>query len=315
MTNTNGLAPELAAALAQMQIAISKSETKEGLTAAPAASPPTPAKVVQLPFWPEPARGTPNSFLRSALFAAIQGKGRRQMKREILASVSGVVVRFTGLQLDQSDFEVWEQAIHFARQHPLGNTCHFTGYSFLRALGHTTGANDYKWLDDAIDRLIACAVIIETKEKTFTGSLLSSCVRDKATRRYKLTLDPDTMKLYGWNDWTAVDWDQRAELRGKPLALWLHGFYSSHAKPHPIKIDTLKMLSGSGTKERWKFKQNLTRAFADLEAVTGIKATIESELVTVERTGTRSQQRHVTRRQGQRAWVRKARKQEASRFS
>jgi hypothetical protein len=34
-----------------------------------------PAEVIQLPLWPDPVRGAPNSFLRSALFAAIQGKG------------------------------------------------------------------------------------------------------------------------------------------------------------------------------------------------------------------------------------------------
>jgi hypothetical protein len=36
--------------------------------------PSQPAKVIQLPFWPEPVRGAPNSFLRSALFAAIQAR-------------------------------------------------------------------------------------------------------------------------------------------------------------------------------------------------------------------------------------------------
>ena len=33
-------------------------------------------QVIQLPLWPEPKRGTPNSFIRSALFAAIQSKDR-----------------------------------------------------------------------------------------------------------------------------------------------------------------------------------------------------------------------------------------------
>ena len=119
---------------------------------------PVPAKVIQLPLWPEPVRGTPNSFLRSALFAAIQGKGRKQMKRELLASMQGIIVRFTGEQLDQSDLDVWEQAVHLARKHPLGNVCHFTGYAFLKALGRSTGAADYEWLHSAIIRLIACAV-------------------------------------------------------------------------------------------------------------------------------------------------------------
>jgi hypothetical protein len=45
----------------------------------PEAAAPAPrptAKLYQLPLWPEPVRGAPNSFLRSALFAAIQGKTR-----------------------------------------------------------------------------------------------------------------------------------------------------------------------------------------------------------------------------------------------
>lgn len=36
-----------------------------------------PAEVIKLPLWPEPKRGAPNDVLRSALFAAIQGKTRR----------------------------------------------------------------------------------------------------------------------------------------------------------------------------------------------------------------------------------------------
>lgn len=39
----------------------------------------SPAKVVQLPLWPEAKRGVPNSILRGALFAAVQGKNRVAM--------------------------------------------------------------------------------------------------------------------------------------------------------------------------------------------------------------------------------------------
>ncbi len=38
---------------------------------------PQTGKVIQLPIWPEPVRGTPNSLLRGALFAAIQSKDKR----------------------------------------------------------------------------------------------------------------------------------------------------------------------------------------------------------------------------------------------
>jgi hypothetical protein len=260
--------------------------------------PPTPAKgkLIQLPLWPEPVRGAPNSLLRSALFAAIQSKTRKQFDNQLVGSMQGIVLRYTGKQLDQSDLDVWEQAIHLARCHPLGNVCHFTAYSFLKALGHGTGKAQYEWLAAVIRRLVGCVVVVHTKEKEYGGNLISSWKQDRTTRTYKLTLNPDTLKLYGWNDWTAIDFKQRQSLRGKPLALWLHGFYSSHAQPFAMKVETLRQLSGSANKDARGFKRRLKEAFADLEAATGIKGTIDSDLVTVERHGSRSQLRHLRRK-------------------
>ncbi len=243
------------------------------------------AQIIQLPIWPEPARGTPNSFLRSALFAAIQGKGRRYMEKELLGSLHGFTVKYTGKQLDQSDLDVWEQAVHLARLHPLGHVCLFTANAFLKALGRSNGKSNYMWLHDVFTRLVACAVEIRYGTKVFTGNLLASCIRDEATSVYRLTINPDTIKLYGSAEWTGVEWKQRQALRGKPLALWLHGFYSTHAAAYPIKVDTLRELSGSRTKEGYKFKQNLKTALAELDAATGMKFAIEKNLVVKERKG------------------------------
>ena len=76
--------------------------------------------VVQLPLWPEPKRGAPNSFIRSALFAAIQSKDRQYMKETLLASQDGIVIKYTGEQLNQADLDVWETIVHLAREQPLG---------------------------------------------------------------------------------------------------------------------------------------------------------------------------------------------------
>jgi hypothetical protein len=278
-------------ALARLGEAIAANPTKHE-------PPPTPAKgkLIQLPLWPEPVRGAPNSFLRSALFAAVQGKGRKQLKKRLLGSMQGITLNYTGEQLDQSDLDVWEQAVHLARCHPLGNVCHFTAYSFLKALGRGTGKAQYEWLAGVIHRLVGCVVIVHTKEKEYGGNLIASWKQDKETRSYKVTLNPDTLKLYGWNDWTAIDFKQRQLLRGKPLALWLHGFYSTHAQPFPLKIVTLHQLSGSANKDLHDFKRQLKAAFADLEAATGIKGSIEGDLVTVERHGSRTQLRHLRRK-------------------
>lgn len=221
------------------------------------------AKVIQFPSWQEPVRGTPNSFLRSALFAAIQGKERKALRREPIACPNGLKIIYTGWQLDQSDLDVWEQAAHLARQHPLGNVCRFHIHAFLKELGRSTGKSDHEWLKDVFARLTASGVEITDGRYSYGGSLLEF-LRDDVEGIYILRLNPTIMNMYHAG-WTAVDWEIRGKLRRKPLALWLHGFYSTHAGPHPIKVETLHKLSGSRQKDLRNFKIRLKQALADLE--------------------------------------------------
>ncbi len=253
---------------------------------------PESEKVVQLPLWPEPARGVPNSALRGALFAAIQGKDRQALKRELLHSQNGIEIRFTGWQLDQSDLDVWEQALHLARMHPLGTRCEFTAHAFLKALGRATGKMNHEWLKDVFARLGGCFAEITHNRLTYGGSLLE-LYRDEDTERYRLEINPKIVALYDAG-WTAIDWQQRQRLRRKPLALWLHGYYASHADPYPVSVEKLRQWSGSGTKELWKFKQSLKRALAELKAIgTIVDFEIKDGLVYVQRLPSASQKKHL----------------------
>src|SRR5262249_7233987 len=135
--------------------------------------PKAPAKVIQLPLWPEPKRAVPNDILRSALFAAIQGKGRTYVKQRLVASYDGVQIRYTGEQLDQSDLDVWEQALHLARQHPLDTVCHFAAHAFLKVLKRSTGKKDYEWLHSVFLRLQTCAVEIYRRKQIYSRSLVT----------------------------------------------------------------------------------------------------------------------------------------------
>jgi hypothetical protein len=250
------------------------------------------AKVIQLPLWPEPKRGVPNSALRGALFAAIQGKDRQYMKRALLTGQQGIEIRFTGMQLDQSDLDVWEQALHLARQHPLGTRCHFTAHGFLKALGRKTGGNDQEWLKDVFARLTSCGVEITHKSMTYCGNLLEF-FRDEDTGQYVLEINPKIMALYAAG-WTATDWEQRQALKRKPLALWLHGFYASHANPHPMKVETLVKLSGSPNKNRRSYMQKIKKAHEDLQEAGVIKGfEIKDGIVFVNNVPSRSQQKHI----------------------
>src|SRR5215210_1486150 len=62
------------------------------------------AEIIQLPLWPEDKRGTPNCFLRSALFAAIYGnETRKNLKGALLAIQGDCSIHYTGEQLAQND--------------------------------------------------------------------------------------------------------------------------------------------------------------------------------------------------------------------
>ncbi len=285
-------------ALARLGAGIATRKDDQTDTPAPQKmEPKPPAKVIQLPLWPEPTRGTPNTFLRGALFAAIQGKERRALKGELLACQKGQSIRFTGWQLDQSDLDVWEQAAQLARSHPLGNVCHFHIHGFLKELGRKTGKSDHEWLKNAFRRLAGCCVEITIDRYTYGGSLLEF-FRDEEAAVYVVRLNPRILEMYKAG-WTAIDWDIRQSLRRKPLALWLHGWLSSNAENYPVKVETLHRLSGSTTKDIKHFRANLRAVLDKLQAVgiiTAWRIDPETDLVHIERTPSPAQLNHLTRK-------------------
>ncbi len=245
--------------------------------------------VIHLPLWSDKVRGTPNSFLRSALFPAIQSKDRNYLEDEVLASQKGITVRFTGKQLNQEDLTVWETLVHLARQHPLGYMCSFTAHSILKSMNLPTGGKNHKELHSSILRLTACAVQVTHDGKTYFGSLVKSGAKDELTKHYTLELNRELARLYGRTAWTAIDWQQRLSLRRKPLCQALHAYFSSHHAPFPIKLSTLQQLTGSRNKQPADFKRKVKAALDELVSI-GFLAeySFNGDLLTVKRVETRS---------------------------
>ena len=251
-----------------------------------------------MPLWPEPKRGAPNAVLRAALFAAIQGKGRQYMlRKELIATQDGVTIRYTGGQLDQADLG------RMGTSSPLGpdpGPRHGVSLHGERLSQNPRpprrGRSDREWLRYAFARLTATAVEISDGRRTYGGNLMNF-YRDEDTGRTALEINPKLARFFGRSQWTQIDWEQRQQLRGKPLALWLHGFYASHAAPYPLTVAYLHQLSGSQTKQLKHFKQNLGRALRDLEAIGAIKAfEIVGDLVHVWTIPSPSQQKHLAAR-------------------
>lgn len=224
-------------------------------------------EVVQLPLCFEDFRATPNSFIRSALFSAVQSKDRVQMKQVVLESQNGITVNYTGEQLNQEDLTVWQALVNLAKIEPLGNSCTFSAHSLLKAMDTSTGGDQHTQLDNAIRRLNACSVEITHDNKVYFGNLVVSGVKNKLTKFYSIRLNPDLIRLFGDSQWTAIDWQQRLVLRRKPLSQALHAYYSSHKTPVDVTISFLQKLTGSRNKDNASFKRQCRQALENLVAI------------------------------------------------
>lgn len=231
---------------------------------------------------PSVGKPLPNDVLRSALFGVSEKVFRRETK---IASVEGLdVFMVRGYRPTQSHLDVWEHCLALAAKHGTGKQIRFSAYSFLTAIGRATGKSDYEWLKEAINDLAGCLVRISNGRHSYFGTLIQEGFRDEATNEYVIKVNERLALLFMGNNWTALNCEQRKKLRKRPLAQWLHAFYSTHAKPHPYKVETILKLCGSEVGELKKFRQMLRRALKELASVTGWSCSIdENDCVVIKR--------------------------------
>ncbi len=249
------------------------------------------------PGWEEGVRGTPNALLRGALFSATQGRSKRFFERELIASLDGYEIRYTGIQLTQSDLNLWETILHISRNRPLGQESGLSLYEILKNMGRGQSSRDYERLKKSLARLRSADVEITIKgNKTYFGALCGiSGELDEKTDSYRFKFSEGLICLFD-KGWSKLDYDQRKTLGDKPLALWLHGLFSSHARPYPIKVETVHKLCGSSTKNIKHFKLNLKTALNELVEIGHLKSfVIESDLVKVKKYPSKSQIKHMVK--------------------
>lgn len=259
---------------------------------------------ITLPLWPEAVRAVPNGFLRSALFSAV-GKGqRRYINGEDLAAVDGVTIRYKGEQLDQGDLDVWESVLHVVRFQELGGQCRLTTYALLKLMGKTDTGKTRMTLQNRIERLVANAVTIKQGRYTYMGSMIRFAAKDEKTQEWIVEIEEKLRPLFAADQFTQIDWAVRQALNGQPLAQWLHGYYASHAKPYPIKSETLLKLCGSENASLTSGRQKLRKA---LDAIVEASAAngqpfsydICNDLIHVQKLTCVTQHRHLTRKTGE----------------
>lgn len=222
---------------------------------------------VQMPLWPESARAIPNSFLRSALFSVgAKNEERQYINGEDFTALDGIKIRYKGERLDQDDLDVWQHVVQIVRQQKLGSKCRFRFSNLLKVAGLTDTGKNRIALQTRIERLVANAMTVKQGHYTYIGSLIRFAAHDESTKEWVIELDEKLLPLFASDQFTQVQWAVRKALGQRQLAKWLHGFYSSHKKPYPLKIDTLYKLCGSRTGNKARFAQMLREALEAIRA-------------------------------------------------
>lgn len=223
----------------------------------------------QLPSIPFDKRIIPNDMIRSSLFTiGNHHSSRPYLKNQKIASFRTTEIRYTGEELRQDDEDVWLQLIYLAAQSQ-NNKIIFKPYTLLTEIGWAQRTQYRDRLKASLTRM--SATTLELYNANFEKGIGFSLIRkfewygdEKQLRDWTVWLEPEVIKLFGslGKMYSKIQWEQRKKL--KPLAKWLHAFYSSHAEPEAIHVLRLMTLSGSKAKHLKHFKENLREALIEL---------------------------------------------------
>jgi hypothetical protein len=174
-----------------------------------------------LPGLDEAFRAMPNHLARSSIFAPV-ARGRKKLHKDtVLASRGDTVIRFSGEQLDESQADVWMQAMYEAVKQPLGEYVTINRATFLAAIGRNQSGVNYLWLQKAMDGLAFAMIkiVVTTKKgetKLTVGKvralhLIDSYALDEETNEYSLKIDPRWVSLYSGREFALIDWEKRLQ--------------------------------------------------------------------------------------------------------
>ena len=269
---------------------------------------PIAAKILQFPLpFDEDTRAVSNSLARGSLFAAV--KERQFFKQYCLVGeVHGVRVEFKGEQLNQDDQDTLLQLVAMANHKAFGVDICQAVNAVLRGIGRTTHQEQRRQLFDQISRLVSGTIRLTTPSTRYEGHLLddASTPHDQAElpqyrRHIAYRLNPKFARLYAESSFTLFDIQERSKIkgRGSELAKWLHLWIIGNAEQYKHKVETIRELCGSTIKDIHSFRQTLRRALDLLKEagiITAWQIDPQSDLVTIERTPSESQQKHITQK-------------------
>lgn len=219
----------------------------------------TQMRSCQIPLWDNDERALLHDFARSALFTCRQKVKRDYFKKKEIIAASHLKLRYTGLELRQSDLDVYLQLLHLSRGKmigPLGQFnpyLEFNGWQFIQSLGWARAPKNLEKLSQSLTNMVACAITLDRgpgKGGFKTSNLVVKFEHqiadqdiDDGSPNWKIVLNTDVANELKGGNFNRIDWPLRQKL--PPLGKWLMGYYDSQKTVFPIHIDKLRELSGS----------------------------------------------------------------------
>lgn len=194
-----------------------------------------------------------------------------------------------------------KSVLHAARLQELGSGCRVTSYALLKSMGKTDTGSNRATLQNRIERLRANAVTIKQGRYSYIGGLIAGAVKDEITQEWVIELDTKLRPLFEKDQFTQIEWAVRHALTGQPLAQWLHGFNASHAKPFPLRVQTLHKLCGSEANLMSDFAKTLRKALDAVVKVStahgqGFSYSIRGDLVYIQKMASGPQLRYLAKK-------------------
>lgn len=230
-----------------------------------------------VPGMTETMRAMPNHIARSSLFAPVAPGRKKMHDGTILVSRSDATIKFSGKQLDESQADVWLQAMYEATKQPLGEPIVINRYAFLKAMGRSTQGENYKWLHNTMKDLSFGMLVIETTKngqpkmsigRTRVMHMIDGFDYDDKTEIYTLRIDPRWHIMYKNREFALIDWEKRMNFgRNQNMAKAMQRLLATSSNREQIySLDWLKSkFEYSG--RLWDFVAALESAMRELVRV------------------------------------------------
>jgi hypothetical protein len=248
------------------------------------AAPPDP-----YPQWGDGMSAILNALARSGTFSPLEKGTRESVVKQVIPAQAGYEITFTGEKLDEGDRDVYLSLTRLYTGISPGNSCVIPTKTLLTTI-RSYGKANREWLYSSLKRLSAIHVEIKFDTAKYSGFYSGNIFNILAIGEQEdiekglisFSIPPEFVRVFMMSrDYTKIPMTKRLALKGpgSQLAKWLHSYLYSHQKPFPVKVETLKKLSGSQVKELKIFRLKLRHALELLKG-NGDIATWEIEATT-----------------------------------